>query len=153
MKTLRVLTLTGLAGLVLACGGGKQMITAENNKVSKNETLKAGEYYQFEIVLEDKMNAISIEGEWRVNDGGDRKAKVFVMDEENFLKFNDGESFKSYYDSGEKINDNFKIRLVNQYKSKKTLYYLVFDNPSEEDDKKIEFKLLMDYEWGEGTRN
>jgi hypothetical protein len=153
MKTLRMLVLTGLAGIVWACGGGKQTITAENNKVSKNETLKAGEYYQFEIVLEDKMNAISIEGEWRVNDGGDRKAKVFVMDEENFLKFNDGESFKSYYDSGEKINDNFKIRLVNQYKSKKTLYYLVFDNPSEEDDKKIEFKLLMDYEWGEGTRN
>ncbi len=153
MKTLQFFLLIGASAIVLSCGGGKQMITAENNKVNKKETLKAGEYYQFEIVLEDKMNAIAIEGEWRVNDGGDRKAKVFVMDEENYLKFNEGEKFKSYYDSGAKINDNFKIRLVNQYRSKKTLYYLIFDNPSEDDDKEIEFKLTMDYEWGEGTRN
>lgn len=138
--------------LLAGCGGGKQMITAKNNKVNKTETLKAGEYYQFEIVLEDKMNAISVEGEWRVLDGGDRKAKVYVMDEENFLKFDKEEAFKKYYESGEKINDNFKIRLLNQYKSSKTLYYLVFENPSEDDDKKIEFKLNMDYEWGEGTK-
>lgn len=138
---------------ISACGGStKGVINAENNKVEKNETLKAGEFYQYEIVLEDKMNAISIEGEWRVLDGGDRKAKVFVMDEENFLKFDKGEQFKNYYSSGEKITDNFKIRLVNKYKTTKTLYYLIFDNPSEDDDKKVEFKLMMDYEWGEGTK-
>lgn len=138
---------------ISACGGStKGVINAENNKVEKNETLKAGEFYQYEIVIEDKMNAISVEGEWRVLDGGDRKANVFVMDEENFLKFDKGEQFKNYYSSGEKITDNFKIRLVGKYKTAKTLYYLIFDNPSEEDDKKVEFKLLMDYEWGEGTR-
>jgi len=152
MRIVNAVLIMGIASVWMACGGGKEMITAENNKVKKNETLKAGEYYQFEIVLEDKMNAISVEGEWRVTDGGDRKAKVFVMDEENFLKWDKEESFKSYYDSGEKINDNFKIRLVNQYKSTKTLFYLVFSNPSEDDDKKIEFNLLMDYEWGEGTK-
>ncbi len=149
---IRILALFALFIAWVGCSGGKETITAKNNTVDKKETLKAGEFYQFEIILEDKMNAISIEGEWRVSDGGDRKAKVFVMDEENFLQWDKDESFKSYYDSGLKINDNFKIRLVNQYKSKKTLYYLVFDNPSEDDDKKIEFKLFMDYEWGEGTR-
>lgn len=139
--------------LFSACAGSKTgVINAKNNKVEKNETLKAGEFYQYEIVLEDKMNAISVEGEWRVLDGGDRKAKVFVMDEENFLKFEKDQAYKTYYSSGEKISDNFKIRLVGKYKTAKTLYYLIFDNPSEDDDKKVEFKLLMDYEWGEGTR-
>lgn len=138
---------------ISACGGStKGVINAENNKVEKNETLKAGEFYQYEIVLEDKMNAISIEGEWRVLDGGDRKAKVFVMDEENFLNFEKDQAYKTYYSSGEKITDNFKIRLVNKYKTAKTLYYLIFDNPSEDDNKKVEFKLMMDYEWGEGTK-
>jgi len=140
--------------LFLSCGGAsKEVINAKNSTVDKNETLKGGEYYQFEIQLEDKMTAIGVDGEWRVNDGGDRKAKVFVLDEENFLKFDKGDSFKSSYDSGEKIHDNFKIRLLNQFKSKKTLYYLVFDNPSEQDDKKIEFHLQLVYEWGEGTRD
>lgn len=147
-----VFLLTALFLFVLSCGTGKEVITAKNNKVEKNTTIKAGEFYQFEIVLEDKMAAIALAGEWRVNDGGDRKAKVFVMDEENFLKFEKGETFKDYYESGEKINDTFKIRLLNQYRSAKTLYYLVFDNPSEEDDKKIDFKLFMEYEWGEGTK-
>lgn len=147
-----VFSLAALFLLVLSCGAGKETITAKNSKVEKNTTIKAGEYYQFEMVLEDKMAAIALDGEWRVNDGGDRKAKVFVMDEENFLKFEKGEAFKDYYASGEKINDVFKIRLLNQYRSAKTLYYLVFDNPSDEDDKKIDFKLLMEYEWGEGSK-
>lgn len=139
--------------MISSCGSStKGVINAENNKVEKKETLKAGEFYQFEIVLEDKMNAISVEGEWRVLDGGDRKAKVFVMDEENFLKFQNDQAYKTYYSSGEKITDNFKIRLANKYKTAKTLYYLIFDNPSDEDNKKVEFKLLMNYEWGEGTR-
>jgi len=147
-----VLVMAGMA-LFISCGGAsKEVINAKNSTVDKNETLKGGEFYQFEIQLEDQMTAIGVDGEWRVNDGGDRKAKVFVMDEENFLKYDKDEAFKSYYDSGEKIHDNFKIRLTNQYKSKKTLYYLVFDNPSEEDDKKIEFHLQLVYEWGEGTR-
>jgi len=147
-----VLVLTAVLW-ISACGSStKGVINAENNKVEKKETLKAGEFYQYEIVLEDKMNSISVEGEWRVLDGGDRTAKVFVMDEENFLKFEKDEAYKTYYTSGEKITDNFKIRLVNKYKTAKTLYYLIIDNPSENDDKKVEFKLLMDYEWGEGTR-
>lgn len=138
--------------LVVSCGPSKEMITAEKNTVKKTETIKAGEFYQFEIVLEDNMKAVSLEGNWRVLEGGDRKAKVFVMDEENFLKFDKEEPFKSYYDSGLKINHDFKIRLLNQYKSQKTLYYLIFDNPSEEDNIKIEFNLKMDFEWGEGTK-
>lgn len=150
MRSLFWVLAVALVGL--SCGASKETITAKKNKVEKSTTLRAGEYYQFEIVLEDKMAAISLEGEWRVTDGGDRKASVFVVDEENFLKFDKGEGFKNYYASGEKINDTFKIRLANQYKSSKTLYYLVFDNPSDEEDKKIEFNLLMDYEWGEGTK-
>ncbi len=138
--------------LTVSCGPSKEMITAEKNTVKKTETIKAGEFYQFEIVLEDNMKAVALEGDWRVLDGGDRKANVFVLDEENFLKFDAEESFKNYYESGLKINHDFKIRLLNQYKSKKTLYYLVFDNPSDEDDKKIEFNLKMDFEWGEGTK-
>jgi hypothetical protein len=137
----------------LSCGSTKGTINAKNSHVEKNVTIKAEEYYEYEIVLEDKMLAIGLAGEWRVNDGGDRKAKVFVMDEENFLKFKGNSAFKSYYDSGEKITHNFQIRLTNLYKSKKTLYYLILENPSKEDDKKIEFKLDMDFEWGAGSRD
>jgi hypothetical protein len=137
----------------LSCGSTKGTINAKNNHVEKNVTIKPEEYYEYEIVLEDKMTAVGLSGEWRVNDGGDRKAKVFVMDEENFLKFKNNEAFKSYYDSGEKITHNFQIRLTSLYKSKKTLYYLILDNPSKEDEKKIEFKLDMDFEMGAGTRD
>lgn len=154
MKSLGCIAMMMVTAMMLAvsCGPSKEMITAEKNTVKKTETIKAGEFYQFEIVLEDKMTAVSLEGDWRVLDGGDRKAKVFILDEENFLKFDQEEAFKNYYDSGLKINHDFKVRLLNQYKSKKTLYYLVFDNPSDEDDKKIEFNLKMDFEWGEGTK-
>ncbi len=147
-----VLLFAAAVMITAACGPSKEMITAEKNTVKKTETIKAGEFYQFEIILEDNMNAISLDGDWRVMDGGDRKAKVFIMDEENFLKFDKDEAFKTYYDSGLKINHDFKVRLLNQYKSKKKLYYLVFDNPSDENDKKIEFNLKMGFEWGEGTK-
>ncbi len=140
------------AAVVISCGPSKEVISAKNSEVHKNEKIKAGEYYQFEIILEDNMNAISLEGDWRVSEGGDRKANVFIMDEENFLKFEKEEAYKTLYASGDKINHNFKIRLLNQYKSAKTLYYLVFDNPSTEDDIKVEFNLKMDFEYGEGTK-
>jgi hypothetical protein len=144
--------LAAVVFMSLSCGSTKGTINAKNSHVEKKVTIKAEEYYEYEIVLEDKMTAIGLSGEWRVNDGGDRKAKVFVMDEENFLKFKNNGQFKSYYDSGEKITHNFQIRLTNLYKSAKTLYYLILDNPSKEDDKKVEFKLDMDFEWGQGTR-
>ncbi len=147
---------TLLAALVsiwlVACGGSKAVMNKDITHVDKKETLKKGEYYQFEITLEDKMSAIAVAGEWRVSEGGDRTVSVFVMDEENFLKFEKDQPFKKQYESGAKINDTFKIRLLNQFRSEKTMYYLVFDNPSEDDDKKIEFKLDLDYEWSEGTK-
>jgi hypothetical protein len=146
-----ILSLAGIA-MVLSCGPSKEVISAKNSEVHKSEKIKAGEYYQFEILLEDNMNAIALEGDWRVSEGGDRKAKVFIMDEENFLKFEKEEAYKSLYTSGDKINHDFKIRLLNQYKSAKTLYYLVFDNPSEDEDIKIDFNLKMDFEFGEGTK-
>ncbi len=136
----------------LSCGSTKGTITAKNSHVEKKVTIKPEEYYEYKIVLEDKMAAIGLAGEWRVNDGGDRKAKVFVMDEENFLKFKNDEQYKTYYDSGEKITHNFQIRLTGLYKTAKTFYYLILENPSKDHDKEIGFKLDMDFEWGAGSR-
>lgn len=151
MKTLLFLLGACFIVVSLSCGSTKGVLDAKHTTIEKNEELEAGEYYQYEIVVEDRMNAIGINGEWRVS-GGDRKAQLFVMDEENFLKFKEDHAYKTQFSSGEKTNDNFKIRLAKQYKAKKTLYYLIFENTSD-DDKKIELKLELDYEWGEGSRD
>ncbi len=149
----KIILLSLLSAMALSCGSSMGALNKDKTHVDKKETLKKGEYFPFEITLEDKMASIEVSGEWRVNDGGDRKANVFVLDEENYLKYEKDEACKKQYESGAKINDNFKIRLLNQYKSAKTIYYLIFENPSEDDEKEIEFKLDLDYEWGAGTRN
>ena len=140
------------AVLQFGCGSNKAVMNSKITHVEKKETLGKGEYYQFEITLEDKMEAIEVDGEWRVEDGGDRKARVMVLDEENFLKFKEEEPYKTQYDSGEKIQHTFKIRLLNQFRAQKTLYYLIVDNPSEEDKKEVSFRLDLNYEWGAGSR-
>ena len=86
-------------------------------------TVDAGhyEYYQFSIPASTSGIA-SVHGSFTASGGSGNDIIVYIMDNTNFVNWQNGHSATSYYNSGQVTTANFNVNL------NAGTYYLVYDN-------------------------
>jgi hypothetical protein len=96
------------------------VITANAQKVvaEKAITIKAGGYTWFDY---DFTETTTLKGRFRAT-GGKNDIEVYIMDEDNFENWRNGNQSRSYYFSGRVTVANFNVSLP------KGKYHLIFSN-------------------------
>lgn len=94
-------------------------INAQKVIAEKAVTVKAGGYTWFDL---NYAEMTELKGRFRAQGGSKNDIEVYVMDDDNFENWKNGNQSRSYYFSGRVTVANFNVRLP------KGSYHLVFNN-------------------------
>ena len=122
---------------VVACGGDKKPVT--QNIVAKkiaptiqhgtltitdgSFTVAPGKYQSFKVAVIDGVTKPVIEGTFSAS-GGNNDVEVFVLEENQFLNWQNGHSNNATYTSGRVTAGKLKVQLPEEAGT----YYVVFSN-------------------------
>ena len=126
-----------LTVVVAACGGDKKPVT--QNLVGKQVaptikhgtlditegsfTVAPGKYQSFKVAVVDGVTKPMIEGTFSAS-GGNNDVEVFVMEENQFLNWQNGHTSNATYTSGRVTAGKLKVQLPEEAGT----YYVVFSN-------------------------
>jgi hypothetical protein len=125
------LTIILLASMTLAvsCSSGisankQALVSQTSNLVSGITTVKAQGYYDNYFSIDaGAMQNVTVSGSFKTSGGSGNDVEVFIMDDQAFTNWSNGQKVSALYDSGQTTAGNIDTRL-----SSSGIYHLVLSN-------------------------
>jgi hypothetical protein len=122
-----VVVVVGVLGAIAAIGFFNTVSTATtshtNNIVNGLVTVPAGSYEYYQFSVPSGATLVTVSGPFTASGGSGNDIDVFVVDQTNFVNWQNGHSATSYYDSGQVTTGTVNANLPGS-----GTYYLVYNN-------------------------
>ncbi len=102
----------------------QQTTQVSNNVVNGMVTIGARNYQYYQITVPSGAISPSVSGSFTASGGSGNDIKIYVMDNTNYVNWQNGHSASTYYTSGQTTTGSISAQLP----SGAGTYYLVYDN-------------------------
>ena len=103
-------------------------------------TVTAGGYENYQVNVPSEAFNIQLSGTFTVTGGSGNDIDVYILNYTNFLNWQNGGTYSTYYNSGQVTGANFSVSLPAGQ-----IYYLVYSNPSVVSTKTVNAHALFYY--------
>jgi hypothetical protein len=94
-----------------------------SNAVNGDISVSPGQYAEYQITVPDGASDAQLTGSFLASGGSGNDIVVLVMDQTNFVNWENGHQVSTYYDSGQVTTSSFMVSLPSS-----GTYFLVYSN-------------------------